>query len=43
MRFGGVDTHNMWGPPQLGRWKWHDPDVNLQLLIDNIRLWVLSP
>src|SRR3954470_5009658 len=25
--FGGVDTRNMWGLPQLGRWKWHDPDV----------------
>ena len=25
-QFGGVDTRNMWGLPQLGRWKWHDPD-----------------
>jgi S-formylglutathione hydrolase FrmB len=44
MRFGGVDTRNMWGLPQLGRWKWHDPDVHIQLLADNnTRLWVYSP
>jgi S-formylglutathione hydrolase FrmB len=44
LRFGGVDTRNMWGLPQLGRWKWHDPDVHVQLLIDNnTRLWVVSP
>jgi S-formylglutathione hydrolase FrmB len=43
-RFGGVDTRNMWGPPQLGRWKWHDPDAHLQSLVDtNTRLWVFSP
>ncbi|TGD85943.1 esterase family protein [Mycolicibacterium sp. CH28] len=43
-QYGGVDTRSMWGPPQLGRWKWHDPDVHLQLLIDNhTRLWVYSP
>jgi S-formylglutathione hydrolase FrmB len=43
-QFGGVDTRNMWGLPQLGRWKWHDPDVHMQLLIDNnTRLWVFSP
>ena len=43
MQFGGVDT-NMWGLPQLGRWKWHDPTVHEQLLIDNnTRLWVFSP
>ena len=42
--FGGVDTRNMWGLPQLGRWKWHDPDVHVQLLADNnTRLWVYSP
>jgi S-formylglutathione hydrolase FrmB len=42
--FGGVDTRNMWGLPQLGRWKWHDPDAHVQLLVDNnTRLWVLSP
>jgi S-formylglutathione hydrolase FrmB len=44
LRFGGVDTRNMWGLSQLGRWKWHDPDVHVQLLIDNnTRLWVVSP
>lgn len=43
-QFGGVDTRNMWGLPQLGRWKWHDPDVHAQLLVDNnTRLWVFSP
>jgi S-formylglutathione hydrolase FrmB len=43
-RFGGVDIRNMWGLPQLGRWKWHDPDVHVQLLINNnTRLWVYSP
>ena len=31
-------------PPQLGRWKWHDPDVHVALLADNnTRLWVYSP
>jgi S-formylglutathione hydrolase FrmB len=44
MRFGGVDTRNMWGLPQLGRWKWHDPDVHVALLVqNNTRLWVFSP
>jgi S-formylglutathione hydrolase FrmB len=44
MRFGGVDTRNMWGLPQFGRWKWHDPDVHIQLLVDNdTRLWICSP
>lgn len=44
MRFGGVDTRNMWGLPQAGRWKWHDPDVHVQLLVsNNTRLWVYSP
>jgi S-formylglutathione hydrolase FrmB len=43
-QYGGVDTRNMWGMPQLGRWKWHDPDVHVQLLVDNnTRLWVFSP
>ena len=43
-QFGGVDTRNMWGLPQLGRWKSHDPDAHIQLLIDNnTRLWVFSP
>jgi len=32
------------GAPQLGRWKWRDPDAHIQLLIDNnTRLWVFSP
>src|SRR5271166_4824615 len=35
MRFGGVDIRNMWGLPQLGRWKWHDPWVHAALLADN--------
>ena len=44
MRYGGVDTRNMWGLPQLGRWKWHDPDVHVALLAqNNSRLWVFSP
>jgi S-formylglutathione hydrolase FrmB len=43
-QFGGVDTRNVWGAPQLGRWKWHDPDAHVQLLADNnTRLWVFSP
>ena len=43
-QFGGVDTRNMWGLPQLGRWKWHDPDAHVQLLVDNnTRLWIFSP
>jgi S-formylglutathione hydrolase FrmB len=41
---GGVDTDNMWGAPQLGRWKWHSPNQNIQQLADNnTRLWVYSP
>jgi S-formylglutathione hydrolase FrmB len=36
--FGGVETRNMWGLAQLGRWKWHDPDAHI-----NTRLWVFSP
>ena len=44
MRFGGVDIRNMWGPPQLGRWKWHDPCVHAALLAGNeTRLWIFSP
>lgn len=44
MQYGGVDTNNMWGPPQFGRWKWHDPYVHTQLLVDNnTRVWVFSP
>jgi S-formylglutathione hydrolase FrmB len=42
--FGGVNTQAMWGAAQLGRWKWHDPDVHAQLLVDNnTRLWIFSP
>jgi S-formylglutathione hydrolase FrmB len=43
-QFGGVDTRNMWGMPQLGRWKWHDPWVHIGLLLqNNTRLWIYSP
>jgi S-formylglutathione hydrolase FrmB len=43
-RGGGLDIRNMWGLPQLGRWKWHDPDVHIALLAqNNTRLWVYSP
>ena len=43
-QYGGVDIRNMWGLPQLGRWKWHDPDVHVALLADNnTRLWIYSP
>lgn len=42
--FGGVNTQAMWGAAQLGRWKWHDPDVHANLLnANNTRLWVYSP
>lgn len=44
MSFGGADTRNMWGAPQGGRWRLHDPMVNAMLLKDNnIRVWVFSP
>lgn len=44
MRFGDQDTRNMWGLPQLGRWKWHDPTVHANLLVQNhTRLWIYSP
>jgi S-formylglutathione hydrolase FrmB len=43
-RFGDVNTQAMWGAAQLGRWKWHDPDVHVDLLnANNTRLWVYSP
>jgi S-formylglutathione hydrolase FrmB len=43
-QYGGVNTQAMWGAAQLGRWKWHDPDVHVQLLIDNnTRMWIFSP
>ena len=43
-QFGGVDGNGMWGAPQLGRWKWHDPFVHAALLAqNNTRVWVWSP
>ena len=43
-QFGGVNTQDMWGPAQFGRWKWHDPNSHAQLMVDNnTRLWVYSP
>jgi len=43
-QFGGVDGNGMWGAPQLGRWKWHDPNVHASLLAqNNSRIWVWSP
>lgn len=43
-QFGGVDGNGMWGAPQLGRWKWHDPYVHAGLLAqNNTRVWVYSP
>jgi S-formylglutathione hydrolase FrmB len=44
MQWGGVDTRNIWGLPQVGRWKWHDPYVHAALLAqNNARIWVFSP
>ncbi len=44
LKQGGADSDHMWGLPQLGRWKWHSPNQNVQLLVDNnTRLWVYSP
>ncbi|OBJ72390.1 alpha/beta hydrolase family protein [Mycobacterium sp. 1274756.6] len=43
-QFGGVDANGMWGAPQLGRWKWHDPSVHAGMLAaNNTRVWVFSP
>lgn len=43
-QFCGVDAYGMWGAPQLGRWKWHDPDVHAAMLAaNNSRVWVYSP
>jgi S-formylglutathione hydrolase FrmB len=43
-QYGGVDIRNMWGLPQLGRWKWHSPNAHSELLVNNnTRLWVFSP
>ena len=40
---GGI-IEAMWGAPQLGRWKQHDPNVHAALLVsNNTRLWVFSP
>jgi S-formylglutathione hydrolase FrmB len=42
-QFGGIDGNAMWGAPQLGRWKWHDPYVHAALLAqNNTRIWVFS-
>jgi S-formylglutathione hydrolase FrmB len=44
MQWGGVDSRTMWGLPQLGRWKWHDPYVHEAVLAqNNTRIWVFSP
>lgn len=43
-QYSGADARNMWGLPQLGRWKWHSPYTHLNILADNnTRLWVYSP
>ena len=43
-QYGGVDGNGMWGAPQLGRWKWHDPYVHAALLAqNNSRIWVFAP
>lgn len=43
-RFGGANTQAMWGPAQMGRWKWHDPSVYANQLVEyNARVWVFSP
>ncbi|MEC4761593.1 alpha/beta hydrolase family protein [Mycobacterium sherrisii] len=43
-QFGGIDGNGMWGAPQLGRWKWHDPYVHAALLAqNNTRVWIYSP
>jgi len=40
----GANVEAMWGAPQLGRWKFRDPNVHANLLVDNnTRLWVYSP
>ncbi len=41
---GGGNIDAMWGAPQLGRWKFRDPNVHVNLLVqNNTRLWVFSP
>lgn len=43
-RYGGVDPAAMWGAPQLGRWKWHDPYVHMaNLANNNTRIWIVCP
>lgn len=43
-QWGGVDPYGMWGAPQLGRWKFHDPFVHASLLAqNNTRVWVFAP
>jgi len=40
----GENVDAMWGAPQLGRWKFRDPNVHADLLVaNNTRLWVFSP
>jgi S-formylglutathione hydrolase FrmB len=40
----GANVDAMWGAPQLGRWKFRDPNVHADLLVaNNTRLWVFSP
>src|SRR6202789_1452390 len=44
LKQGGADSDRMWGAPQLGRWKWHSPNQNIQQLADNgTRLWTYCP
>jgi S-formylglutathione hydrolase FrmB len=41
---GGGNVEAMWGAPQLGRWKFRDPNVHVKLLVlNNTRVWVYSP
>lgn len=43
-QFGGVETENMWGSPQFGRWQWQSPNHHVALLVsNNTRMWVFSP
>jgi S-formylglutathione hydrolase FrmB len=35
LKQGGADSDHMWGLPQVGRWKWHSPNQNIQQLVDN--------
>ncbi|MGC2654205.1 MAG: alpha/beta hydrolase family protein [Mycobacterium sp.] len=42
--FAGTDVYGMFGAPQLGRVKQHDPYVHAALLAqNNTRIWVFSP